>query len=87
MRTNPSREAQLVALTHFQFGRGCEVTFGRAKYDSLPDQHLRGLAELHAAGMVTREIGKTLVVFRATEEMGKPWQDFEKMKPSESWEF
>lgn len=82
-----SRNAQLVALTHFASGVNNEVTFSQKRFAGLPTQHNEGLAELVAAGMVIRTENKNIVVFAASPTIGCPFADFEAMKREESWSF
>lgn len=81
-----SREAQLVALIHFPAGQFSSVSFGKERYIRLPDQHLRGLAELTAAGMLQKKVTFEGWDYTATEAMGVPLRDFERMNVKETYE-
>lgn len=82
-----SREAQIVALIHFATGRSNEVTFGRKRFEKLPDQHLRGLAELEAAGMIFKTEKSDRIIYVSRQEIGCPIRDFREINEEEAWIF
>lgn len=80
-----SREAQLVALTHFISGRGNEVFFSNQKHAQLNPRWMSGMGDLIADGMVKVTKSKMGVTYTSLERIGVPLRDIQGMREDEAY--
>lgn len=82
-----SRNAELVALAFFGFGKKASVVFNTPS--RITEQCQRGIDELKSAGMIEDlppgEMPRGAVGWRGTENIGFPMADFDRPREEETF--